>query len=480
MTELEVIQSKNFPEIQKLFVRPTFDVEQSTALAQYDVKEHDVFQESARPHRKVTQSLGTKKPDGTDNTQQVSIDVVRVGIAWQKIIVERRVGFMLSDPVKTNAIYSNGEPTDKEKKLCAMVEKVLNDNKMDYRNKEILRRKLTEMEVAVIWYYTFDPLTEPKFWLKCKVLSPTLGDTLYPLFDAFGSMVSFARGYKLRESGKDIEHFDVYTDALEYRYVNRGAWKLDDTLLNTVSETGEPITANPIPNKAGKILVEYYSQKEPVWNSVQSMISRHEVLASNHGGMNDKFGAPLLVVSGEIRGRADDNMTGSVLQVENGGAADYKQLASEPLSIKLEMDNLEKYIYSMSQTPNISFEQMKAMGQLSGFAVEMLFTDAHMAARAEEENFGMGIQRRLNILKKAIGALIDTSLEKEAQTLQLIPQFTPYLPKNTTELVNDLSMAVTSGILSKESAAEQNPFVVDPVTELTRLQTEAQNANAGL
>jgi SPP1 family phage portal protein len=167
------------------------------------------------------------------------------------------------------------------------------------------------------------------------------------------------------------------------------------------------------------------------------------------------------------------------MQLENDATANYAQLSSEPQSISLEQTNLKDFIYIMSQTPDISFSQMMTIGQMSGFAAEMLFSDAHMAVRMEEETFGIGLQRRLNIIKAAIGALIDTSLANECKTVQLKPVITPYLQQNTTEMIENLSVSVTGGILSKETAIEQNPLVEDSEVELERMKNDATNELSG-
>ena len=478
MNALEIIKSQDFKEIEKLFTRQVDIGEQTDAIKQYNVDTHDIYDTTIRPKRKIKTDSGTKDSLGNVIWTDKWIDVVRVGIPWQQIITERRVGFMLSQPVTTNVIWDTG--SDKEQQLVKLVERIMNDNKMDYKNKEILRRKLSELEVAVIWYYVTTDDPKQKFTLNSKIVSPQLGDTLYPLFDINGTMISFRRDYKLSENGKMIEHTDIYTAEFEYKYVKKdGVWGLDSDAVGKSVETGDYIPANPVPNPAKKILIEYYNQSKPIWHNVQSMIDRHETLTSNHGGMNDKFGAPIFVVAGEIQGETIDNTTGSLLELENGATADYAKLASEPQSISLEQTNLEKFIHSMSQTANISFDQMMKIGQMSGFAAEMLFSDSHMAVRMEEESFGLGLQRRLNIIKSAIGALIDTSLANECKTVQLKPKITPYLPQNMTELIENLSVSVSGGIMSKETAIETNPLVEDPEEEIKRMQEDATSELTG-
>lgn len=480
MEVLEVIKSKDYAKIEKLFKRQVDTGIQAQSIKEYNVDDHDVFDKVLRPMRIIKRDTGKKDNAGDAIFRDVCIDVVRVGIPWQSIIVERRVGFTLSHPVKTEVIWD--KETDKEKQLVKLVEKIQNDNKMDYKNKEILRRKLSELEVAVIWYYDDQGEGEkPRYTLNSKIVSPELGDILYPLFNSVGTLISFRRDYKLSDGEKEIEHSDIYTSEFEYKYIKKeGAWILDPDIVAKSDETGEVIPANPVPNVAKKILIEYYCQKKPVWSKVQSMINRHETLASNHGGMNDKFGAPIFTVSGAIEGEIIDNAQGSVMQLENGATAGYAQLASEPESISLEQKNLEKFIYTMSQTPNISFDQMITIGAMSGFAAEMLLSDPHMAVRAEEETFGIGLQRRLNIIKAAIGALIDTSLSKECKTVQLKPIITPYLPQNVTEMIENLGVSVNGGIMSKETAIETNPLVKDSAVELERMKADATKELAGL
>jgi SPP1 family phage portal protein len=127
----------------------------------------------------------------------------------------------------------------------------------------------------------------------------------------------------------------------------------------------------------------------------------------------------------------------------------------------------------MSQTPNITFSEMKGMGAISGIALKLLFLDAHMAVKSKEEIFGTGLQRRLNLLKAAIGKIVDTSLKAASLQVQLKPVITPYLPMNETEVISNLSIALTSGIISQESAVEQNPYVADSESEMERITGEA-------
>lgn len=491
MTLLEVIKSADYAAVNQLFIsnKPSFDPAdnkafsnnrlttatdyQMQAIYDYQVDSHSIFDTTARPNKSAKKDSGEVDGSGNPTLTSVEIAVARIGLPLQKLIVERRVGFMLSDPVKTEAIYAS--ESDKEKRLEKIVERIQNDNKMDYRNKEVARRMMSELECAEIWYFV--PNNEPddvlknKLTLRVKLVSPVLGDKLYPLFDETGDLISFARAYKIREDKKEIEHFDVFTTELEYKYVNRdNVWKLD---VVTDAE-GNQSNINPIPNSVKKIMVIYHSQPRPEWADVQSMISRLETTSSNHADTNDYFGSPVMIVKGTVKGYAQKGETGKILEVEGDqSGADYLSWDSSPESVKNEKEDLKANIHAMSQTPDISFEKLMAIGNVSGIALKLMFIDAHMAVKNKEEIFGLGLQRRLNLIKACIGMVIDTSLAFEAKTLQLKPVMTPYLPQNVTEMIDNLNIAVTGGILSKETAVDQNPLVEDSETEMDRLKNDA-------
>jgi SPP1 family phage portal protein len=142
----------------------------------------------------------------------------------------------------------------------------------------------------------------------------------------------------------------------------------------------------------------------------------------------------------------------------------------------MEEENLQGWIYAMSQTPNITFAEMKGLGALSGIALKLLFMDAHMAVKNKEEVFGLGLQRRLNLLKAAIGLVVNTKFAKLADMTQVKPVLTPYLPMNETETIDNISSSIQSGIMSKETALENHPMIVDVKTELERLAQDQQEA----
>lgn len=487
---LEIIRSGIFSDIQKLFYdnKPKFNYTGDVAK-EYDVQSHSVMINDSdnRPDKKIFKPIinpvtgepetdtNTGKPKTTPSTSKVN----RVPASFQEIIVSRRVSFLLGNPIKYDATFD--DKSTQEKALVELFNEILENAKMVYKDKELARRMMSEMEVAELWYLS--ELSEPGFWNyitrkigikkpsfepKVKILSPFLGDLLYPLFDEFGSLIAFARSYKLIEDSKEIDHFDVYTADVTYKYANReNGWALDNLATNS----------GMIPNPVKKIQIVYHQQGKPEWANVQKMIERLEKLLSNHGDMNDYFGEPILAIFGQLIQAINKGDSGKILQLSENAKASFLALDSPPESIKMEIENLEKFIYGLSQTPNISFAEMKAMGtDISGYAIELLFLDAHLVAIAKEETFGIGIQRRINLIKAFIGNVLDVSLSEASKSVRIKPVFTPYMPKNKKELIETMAMGVTSGVMSTATATEilkGEGVIIDAIQEQERLKDEA-------
>lgn len=502
---LEIIASGSYDDVRKVFDenKPQFGhgylgeytsnhTVNNSIVHQYDIHHHDVMQniEGKRPDKTIYKPImdeQTGEPikdsaTGAIKTRKSTAKVNRVPIPMQKLIVTRRTGFMLGNPIQYNVTVD--DKNDKDKALVEFIYEIEDNTKTLYKNKEIFRRMISQLEVAELWYLTEvteqgfwknlikkTGLIAPKFNLKMKVLCHELGDSLFPLFDEYGDMIAFARAYKIKEGTSDIDHFDVYTTDFTYKYVNRIGWALDNLAPN----------AGKVPNAAKKIPVIYYSQAQPEWADVQYMIDRLEKILSNHSDMNDYFGEPILAIFGQLIQAINKGESGKILQLSENAKASFLALDSPPESIKMEVENLEKFIYAMSQTPNISFSEMKALGtNISGFAITLLFLDAHLAVRAKEETFGIGIQRRVNLIKSFIGNVINTSLSESAQTVRIKPVFTPYMPKDITELINMIDKAIAAGVLSKKTGTEKLEdvgFIPDAETEFERL-AEEQTAEA--
>ena len=462
LTAEQLIALPTVLEIKSELMRnkPPLKVDAETCINQFDPVKHDVFDESIRPKKMIQKASGAKDANGKDLYETRQEEVARIALPYQEIIVERSIGFLLGNPIVLEA--EGGDGSDQQQALVDMVEKIWTKNKLDYRNKDIARKLFSECEVAELWYLVdanddyWGDLSKGVFKPKVKLLAQSLGDILYPYFDLSGDLIAFGREYRLLNGTQVEQRFDLYTADLTIKYL-------------VMSNTIESILPNPF----GKIPIVYYRQEYPEWYRVQSMIERFETSVSNRADSNDYSGAPITVVKGQLEGFASKGEQGKVLVVSGDGDVKYLESNNAPEATKLEWEMLKENIYSMSQTPDISFAQMKGLGRASGIALKLLFLDAHMKARTKEGLFGEGIQRRTNLLIEIISKVIDLKFGAIAKIITLVPVFTPFLPLDEKAEIDAISVAVSAGVMSKETGVRNNPLVSDSDVELQRLKDES-------
>lgn len=418
----------------------------SEYLKQYDPQQHKVKDPQIRKDKPVKTESGTSL-----------VEVARLPVPFQKLIVDRAASFLIGEGVGLIADPN----TDQEKILLQMLKKTWYDNKLDYKTREIARLWMSETECAEYWWFEEDselwqgmglPTGAGKAKMNTQVWAKSKGDLLCPVFDEFDKLKAFGRGYKV---GKK-EHFDLFTETELIYYRKDDNWTEIDRKENLLE----------------KIPVIYYNRDIPEWHDAQDLIERFETLISNFADRNDYFGSPLIVVKGRVTGFAEKGEQGKMITAEQDAEIDYLTWDQAPESIKLEKDTLQELIFSVTQTPDISFQQMKGLGaNISGIALELMFLDAMLKALKHQEIFGEMMQRRINLLKKGM-TLISTSLEKVSGVM-IEPEFTFYMPRNLQEQINMLVTA-TGGraIMSRKTAVENNPFVVNSEAEFEDIKDD--------
>lgn len=454
MKVIDITKTEEISESIKILKVSKKENNVSELKKQYNVSEHNIFDTSIRPDKLV------KNEDGqTERTEKVN----RIGLAIQKRIVKSSVSFAFGNPVNLQCQPKN-EP---EKQAISAIKKVLNANKINSFNRKVAKDLFRSKEVAEIWFTV--PTDEPheeygfstKFKLRTLKISPWTGDELFPKFDETGNMIAFSRAYQRIEGSETIEHFDVYTDeeVIQYKKV-KGEWSKSEPKITTI----------------GKIPVVYAVDEQADWEDVQKAIERLEILLSNYSDTNDYFASPIIFIEGEITGFAKKGESGKIIQGEPGAKAQYLSWQHAPESVKLEIETLFKIIYSITQTPDISFENVKDLNQISGVALEMLFMDAHLKVQEKREIFDEYLERRLNIVKAFLGKL-NTGLAKALSTIEIESEIVPYIINDLSTLISNLVEANGGKpILSQKTSVDRLGIVADSEEEFKQIQDEEKAA----
>lgn len=375
------------------------------ALKSIDPKKHEVMDETIRPKRLVKTDTETKY-----------VDVARIAFALQKLIIKRAAAFCFGNPVE---ITSNAKS---ERSIAAfnLYKDVLDKAKSYSLNKRMARILFTFGEVAEYWYVTDGGTLGAEHNKKLRVALFSPKDCrLYPFFDDNDDLIAFSREYSKKVGDETHVFFETWTDE-EYR-----CW--DD----------KKQVVNEYQHKLGKIPIIYSRQEERETEDVDPLIDRLEKSVSNFGDTNDYHGSPKIIVNGPIKSFAQKGEAGGILEVGENVKPYYLAWDSAPQSKQIEFDLLLKMIYTISQTPDVSFENMKSVGAVSGEALKTLFTDAHLKVQDHREVLDEHLARRCSVVTSYIEVLEpDTKAGFSETTIK--QEIIPYLSKNQGMVLDSL------------------------------------------
>lgn len=453
----EILSLQDVSQIHNLLTarKQDFKTPLDIILMQWDPSKHKVFDERERPKKKIMVPSGKNDPiTGKALYKSKWVDVVRIAVPVQQSIVNMIVSFLLMNEV-TYKITAHGlrikKLNDKQQSLSDAVNHCYHDNKMKYFDKRLVRTVCKEREAAELWYMEQDGSGKLTGRIKNMLLSPTIGDKLYPHFTDTHKMDGFAREYyTYDELGTAYLHFDVYTDMYVYQYQNlENGWTLTGKKMHGFT----------------KIPVVYYRQDEAEWEKVQWAIERVETCISNWGDTNDYFGTPKYFVQGRLEGFAEKGEQGAVFVGGKDTRMNVLSWNSSPESVRGEIANLFNIIYSFTQTADISFENMKQLGNnTSGAAIRLMFTAPYMKADLKTEMYGEMFTRRCNIVANGIantGAYIKGIGQDVVDSIDFEPVFKPYLPKNDVELLQ----LITSSNGGAKSTSNRRAIELNPLND---------------
>lgn len=461
------------PELKSHRYIPQPDTE--AANKALNPKLHDINNPVLRPDKRVKvtddeQGESAQKVIDTsgENTNCRTVKVARVALAIQKLIISRAVSFCFGNPPEYNTTPEN----EQQEMIVKALNRILYDVKSKSLNRKIGRAIFGYKECAEYWHTVSKDKPHSKYGfttkhkVRCTLFSPAFGDTLYPFFDETGDMVAFSRAFS-RKDNKDnaIDYFETFTDKEHWLWVNG-------------NNGYEVAPGYPKPVAIGKIPVIYGNQPKFETEDVDSLIDRLETLLSNFADTNDYHASPKIFVTGQINGWAKKGDSGAVIEGEDGATMQYVSWQQAPEAVKLEIETLLKMIYTITQTPDISFDAVKGLGAISGVALKLLFMDAHLKVQDKCEIFDDYLQRRVNVLLAYIGQM-NTSLEAECEQIEIEPEIVPYM---ITSDIDDLNYWLTANgnkpVISQEESVERVGLSKDPTKTVEKIKEEQSAANS--
>ena len=229
-------------------------------------------------------------------------------------------------------------------------------------------------------------------------------------------------------------------------------------------------------NVVGKIPVILFEQ-EPEHSGVQPMIERSEAMGSTDADVNDRFANPAMVATAAILNslpKAEEEAKLYVL--ENGGKIEYLTWNDASESKKNEYQRLDNHILSKSFTPNIDFDNMKGLGNLSAKAIRKIMLLAIIKADKRKETHDGYMNRVSNLALAILGNVLDYPNKAKYEALKVGHEFQEPFGEDVSELLADLSKQYNDGALSQQTYVEMSYLVKNAKLELERIKQEQLEA----
>lgn len=406
-------------------------------------------------HAIVNDGVGRKDKIKSDGTVEKAS---RIYIGLEKLLTKRMTEFMFSIPVRR--VYHNIDGNDTRQQIAKAIENIYKYARIDSENIKRGNAYFASCEVFTIWYTVYNPNYlygfPSKYKLKCKTYSPMDGVRLYPLLDELGDMIAMSFEYLKKVKDENITFFETYTSSAHYK------WKQKDSGWEQVKV--EPISILKIPGVYVYRPVPIYHGLSYLRNEIEYTLSRNsDVIAYNS--------APLLKVAGSVQGKEDKGESRRVFRVENGGDVSYVSWSQAIEALKYHVNTLTNLFWSQSQMPDISFDNMKALGNIGFDARQTLLTDAHLKVGDESGAWIEAFERECSVIKAFVKSM-NVSWASEVDNVEVEHVITPFIQQDEDAMTDRLIKQNGGKAIKSQLQTIREAGANEPEEVLSQIQKE--------
>lgn len=439
----ELIKVKDISRVKELFT--TREALTAEAMKEYDPKRHEIM---SRQDKILKNPKGERK--GTLKRWKLPIN-------YPQYINEIALVFIYGRPIKWT---NQSEGTDK---AFSAFQDLIKRTRFDSKVRQCKRLAGAETQAAMLFRVFRNNENKPD--CQIRVLAKSKGDEIYARWDMYENLVSFAWGYYVKDSSTETSyHFDIFTPDVIYRCKRvLTGWEVVEEL-------------NPI----GKIPVILF-QQDKEWKGVEPLIEREEYIGSRTADTNDYFADPMFIVDTDIIKNMPDKNDENKTLISKGKddvskAAHYLTWDSAPESKQKEIEWLQKHILTKTFTPNIDFDSMKGLSNVSGKALKQMMLLADIKAQRHKEVHDELLDRTGNLVIAIIGNVLNIALRGECNNLVVGHEFQEPFGEDIKETIENIAKSKDAEMLSTEGAIELNPLVKNKEQELKRIEKESADA----
>ena len=311
--------------------------------------------------------------------------------------------------------------------------------------------------------------------LKVKTLSvPRNENTLsefYPHFDDNDDMDAFIHRYQVNSNGMIRNSCTIWTA---------------DKIITAIDEMGGWVIKE-VPNLFGKIPVVYADVFQPEWDEVALLMDAREMRISRMVDTNDYYGDPMLKTF-DVADLPTKDTVGKELsftskvhpetqQLYHGDAEYLTWNGSQP-SVDKELEETKCELFSGTSTPDLSFDNLKGIGNLSGVARKFMLMDATIKASENMETFGPVVQRCVSVVLAGICNITNIKYRPQLVNNLIDVEFGSILPEDLAETLQTLSIANGGKPINAQRTVTAHSPLTEDLDEEMKLMKEEEDTAA--
>ena len=183
---------------------------------------------------------------------------------------------------------------------------------------------------------------------------------------------------------------------------------------------------------------------------------------------------PLGVVSGQrIDSSIPNNITGTVLNLEDGSEFKYANADMDRNSIKLELDYIIQQFYAVACVPSSILGQSN-VANVSETSITMLYQQTDNVARQYIASLLEGFSTRLRYIRKLM-ELKNIPISDEVFDSVNV-SFNVNRPVDNKSDMENMKIQYDCGAMSRQTIIDRSPYTTNTALELERIETEKSKA----
>lgn len=469
MKSLEEILDRNRPVdsiISDLQEKSTDPPAWSSLYKILNPEKHDIVEDTVGRQDKV-------RPGGKVDK------AARLAIGLERLLCKRITQFAFTLPVKR--VYSNIEDNQVRRDISSAIERIYEKAHINSMNMKRGFAYFASCEIFTLWYVVKKPNTDygfnSEYKLRCRTFSPLNDDVkLYPLLDEYDDMIAFSVAYREKVMDDYVDFFETWTADTHYKWRKDGEKGWTDEIMY---EDGDGNVTYGDSIRILKIPGAYAWKDEPTWEKGTPALRKDvEYTHSRDSDVVAYNAAPILKVSGGLKGEENKGETRRVYRVENGGDVSYVSWNQSQEATKSHIDRSLDLFWQLNQMPDTSFKNLMSLGNIGYDARMTVLMDALLKVGEETQPLIEFFERECNVIKAFLKEM-NKSWAGEIDNVVVMHQIQPYVMKNEEAEIN-LRLKANGGkaIESQLESIERYGKSKDAQETLNQIYEEEAQAKA--